>query len=117
MCANNYLGLADNRGAGRGCQGRLRRIRFANGGLFEVMLTAEDAVISDELNHASIIDGMRLCKAKRYRYRNNDMADLRAQPGGRRRRGQDQADRHRRRVLHGRVHRQPEGHLRPGRRV
>ena len=51
----------------------------ANGGLFEVMLTAEDAVISDELNHASIIDGIRLCKAKRYRYKNNDMADLEAQ--------------------------------------
>ena len=50
----------------------------ANGGLFETILTAEDAVISDELNHASIIDGVRLCKAKRYRYHNNDMADLRA---------------------------------------
>ena len=48
----------------------------ANGGLFETLLTAEDAVISDELNHASIIDGVRLCKAKRYRYKNNDMADL-----------------------------------------
>ncbi len=48
----------------------------ANGGLFETILTEEDAVISDELNHASIIDGIRLCKAKRYRYRNNDMADL-----------------------------------------
>ena len=51
----------------------------ANGGLFEVVLSAEDAIISDELNHASIIDGVRLCKAKRYRYRNNDMDDLRAQ--------------------------------------
>ncbi len=51
----------------------------ANGGLFEVLLSAEDAVISDELNHASIIDGVRLCKAKRYRYKNNDMADLRTQ--------------------------------------
>ncbi|MDO5121634.1 MAG: glycine C-acetyltransferase, partial [Erysipelotrichaceae bacterium] len=48
----------------------------ANGGLFETLLTAEDAVISDELNHASIIDGVRLCKAKRYRYKNNDMEDL-----------------------------------------
>ena len=48
----------------------------ANGGLFETRLTDEDAVISDELNHASIIDGVRLCKAKRYRYKNNDMADL-----------------------------------------
>lgn len=48
----------------------------ANGGLFETILTAEDAIISDELNHASIIDGVRLCKATRYRYRNNDMADL-----------------------------------------
>ena len=51
----------------------------ANGGLFEVMLGAEDAVISDELNHASIIDGVRLCKAKRYRYKNNNTEDLEAQ--------------------------------------
>jgi glycine C-acetyltransferase len=51
----------------------------ANGGLFETLLGPEDAVISDALNHASIIDGIRLCKAGRYRYRNNDMADLRAQ--------------------------------------
>ncbi len=50
----------------------------ANGGLFEVLLGAEDAVISDSLNHASIIDGIRLCKAMRYRYANNDMADLKA---------------------------------------
>ena len=51
----------------------------ANGGLFEVLLGPEDAVISDELNHASIIDGVRLCKAQRYRYRNNDMTDLEIQ--------------------------------------
>ena len=51
----------------------------ANGGLFETLLGPEDAVISDELNHASIIDGVRLCKAKRYRYKNRDMADLEAQ--------------------------------------
>jgi glycine C-acetyltransferase len=51
----------------------------ANGGLFEVLLTDQDAVISDALNHASIIDGVRLCKAKRFRYANNDMADLEAQ--------------------------------------
>jgi glycine C-acetyltransferase len=51
----------------------------ANGGLFETLLGPDDAVISDELNHASIIDGVRLCKAKRYRYKNNDMADLAAQ--------------------------------------
>ena len=51
----------------------------ANGGLFEALLGPEDAVISDELNHASIIDGIRLCKAQRLRYRNNDMADLEAQ--------------------------------------
>ena len=50
----------------------------ANGGLFETLLGPEDAVISDELNHASIIDGVRLCKAARYRYRNRDMADLEA---------------------------------------
>lgn len=51
----------------------------ANGGLFETLLTAEDAVISDELNHASIIDGVRLCKAKRFRYKNNNMEDLKVQ--------------------------------------
>ncbi|MDX6204533.1 MAG: glycine C-acetyltransferase [Frankiales bacterium] len=51
----------------------------ANGGLFETLLDASDAVISDELNHASIIDGIRLCKATRYRYRNRDMADLEGQ--------------------------------------
>ena len=51
----------------------------ANGGVFEVLLDERDAVISDELNHASIIDGIRLCKATRYRYRNRDMADLEAQ--------------------------------------
>ena len=50
----------------------------ANGGLFETLLGPEDAIISDELNHASIIDGVRLCKAKRYRYLNNNMEDLRA---------------------------------------
>ena len=50
----------------------------ANGGLFETLLSEQDAVISDELNHASIIDGIRLCKAERYRYHNNDMADLEA---------------------------------------
>src|SRR6186997_2759262 len=48
----------------------------ANGGLFETLLGAEDAVISDELNHASIIDGVRLCKAQRFRYKHNDTADL-----------------------------------------
>lgn len=51
----------------------------ANGGVFETLLGEEDAVISDELNHASIIDGVRLCRAKRFRYKNNDMADLEAQ--------------------------------------
>ena len=48
----------------------------ANGGVFEPLLTAEDAIVSDSLNHASIIDGIRLCKAKRYRFENNNMADL-----------------------------------------
>ncbi len=48
----------------------------ANGGLFETLLGEQDAIISDELNHASIIDGIRLCKAQRHRYKNNDMADL-----------------------------------------
>ncbi len=51
----------------------------ANGGLFETLLGPEDAIISDQLNHASIIDGVRLCKAQRFRYRNNDMADLEEQ--------------------------------------
>ena len=50
----------------------------ANGGLFETLLSKEDAIISDELNHASIIDGVRLCKAQRFRYQNNNMADLEA---------------------------------------
>ncbi|HXJ74519.1 MAG TPA: aminotransferase class I/II-fold pyridoxal phosphate-dependent enzyme, partial [Candidatus Dormibacteraeota bacterium] len=50
----------------------------ANTGLFETLLGVEDAIISDELNHASIIDGIRLCKAQRYRYRNNDMTELAA---------------------------------------
>lgn len=117
MCANNYLGLADNPkiiDAAKAAYDEwgfgLSSVRFicgtqqihktlekkladflgmedvilysscfdANGGLFETLLGDEDAVISDELNHASIIDGVRLCKAKRFRYKNNDMADLKA---------------------------------------
>ncbi len=118
MCANNYLGLAQDvrikaaahEGLDKWGYG-MASVRFicgtqtvhkqleddlskwlqmedtilypscfdANGGLFEVLLGAEDAVISDELNHASIIDGVRLCKAQRYRYKNNDMNDLEAQ--------------------------------------
>ncbi len=84
----------------------------ANGGLFETLLGEEDAVISDELNHASIIDGIRLCKAQRFRYRNRDMADLEQQLQGRLRRP-PQADRHRRRLLHGRLRRPAARHLRP----
>jgi glycine C-acetyltransferase len=118
LCANNYLGLAndpalvaaahralDEHGFGmasvrficgtqdmhRTLEQRLARflgmddsILFAacfdaNGGLFEPLLGPEDAVVSDALNHASIIDGIRLCKARRYRYANSDMADLEAQ--------------------------------------
>lgn len=117
MCANNYLGLANNQEVIEAVKASyseygygLSSVRFicgtqsvhkkleeklsaflgtedtilysscfdANGGLFETLLTDEDAVISDELNHASIIDGVRLCKAKRFRYKNNDMTDLRA---------------------------------------
>ncbi len=86
----------------------------ANGGLFETLLGEEDAVISDELNHASIVDGIRLCKARRYRYRNNDMADLDARfAGGGCRRRALQADRDRRRVLDGRHRRRPPVDLRP----
>ena len=118
LCANNYLGLAQDERVRRAAMEGLERwgygmasVRFicgtqsvhkqleqklsdwlgmedtilypscfdANGGLYETLLGPEDAVISDELNHASIIDGVRLCKAKRYRYRNADMADLEAQ--------------------------------------
>ena len=52
---------------------------YSNGGVFEPLFSEEDAIISDELNHASIIDGVRLCKAKRYRYKHSDMADLEEQ--------------------------------------
>ena len=78
----------------------------ANGGLFEPLLDEHDAIISDALNHASIIDGVRLCKAKRYRYANCDMADLETQlqQAEGRRRAHDH-DHHRRRVLDGRHHR------------
>ncbi|HED07492.1 MAG TPA: glycine C-acetyltransferase [Ignavibacteria bacterium] len=115
MCANNYLGLADNPEIIKAAKESydkwgygLSSVRFicgtqqihkelerkiaefletedtilytscfdANGGLFETILNENDAVISDKLNHASIIDGVRLCKAKRYRYKNSDMNDL-----------------------------------------
>ncbi len=118
MCANNYLGLSNNKEIIEAAKASydkwgygLSSVRFicgtqqihkelerkladflgmddailytscfdANGGLFETLLGEQDAVISDELNHASIIDGVRLCKAKRFRYKNSDMADLRAQ--------------------------------------
>ena len=118
LCANNYLGLAQDERVKAAAMAGLERwgygmasVRFicgtqtvhkeledqlsgwlrmedtilypscfdANGGLFETLLGPEDAVISDELNHASIIDGVRLCKAQRYRYKNADMADLEAQ--------------------------------------
>ncbi len=118
MCANNYLGLADNARvieAAKAAYDRwgygLASVRFicgtqqihkdleaavsrflgmedtilysscfdANGGVFEPLFSDKDAIISDELNHASIIDGVRLCKAKKFRYRNNDMDSLREQ--------------------------------------
>ena len=80
----------------------------ANGGLFEPLLGDEDAIISDALNHASIIDGVRLCKAKRYRYANSRHGRAGdAAEGGRRRRRALQAHRHRRRLLDGRLRRQP----------
>lgn len=118
FCANNYLGLSDNKEVVNASQQMLDNrgygmssVRFicgtqdihkqleekissfvgmedtilyaaafdANGGVFEPLFTEEDAIISDELNHASIIDGVRLCKAARYRYKNNNMQDLEAQ--------------------------------------
>ena len=118
FCANNYLGLADNKELIEAAKARMdtrgygmASVRFicgtqdthkelekaisdffgtedtilyaacfdANGGLFEPLLTEQDAIISDALNHASIIDGVRLCKAVRYRYKNGDMEDLEAQ--------------------------------------
>jgi glycine C-acetyltransferase len=118
LCANNYLGLADDPRIIQAAKDAMHRwgfgmasVRFicgtqdvhkrlenkiteflgtgdtilypscfdANGGLFETILTDQDAVISDELNHASIIDGIRLCRARRLRYKNRDMADLEEQ--------------------------------------
>lgn len=118
MCANNYLGLADNPEVMSAAEDAIKKwgfgmasVRFicgtqtlhseleariarflgaedtilytscfdANGGLFEVLLGPDDAIISDQLNHASIIDGVRLCKARRYRYANNDMEALEEQ--------------------------------------
>src|SRR5512143_3207968 len=98
FCANNYLGLADHPDIIAAAKHALdthgfglASVRFicgtddailytscfdANGGLFETILNEEDAVISDALNHASIIDGIRLCKAERRRYANGDMAEL-----------------------------------------
>ena len=86
----------------------------ANGGLFETLLGAEDAIISDELNHASIIDGIRLCKAQRLRYANSDMADLEAKLTRPARRAPP-PDRHRRRLLDGRLRRAARRDLRPRR--
>ena len=88
FCANNYLGLSDNprliEAAKKAMDARgygMSSVRFicgfdANGGVFEPLFSEEDAIISDSLNHASIIDGVRLCKAVRYRYANADMGEL-----------------------------------------
>ena len=88
----------------------------ANGGVFEPLLGEEDAIISDSLNHASIIDGVRLCKAKRYRFANSDLDELEdrlkeADAAGAR----FKLIATRRRLLHGRLRRQTEGDLRPRR--
>ena len=88
----------------------------ANGGVFEPLLGEEDAIISDALNHASIIDGVRLCKAQRWRYENDDMADLERCLNEAADQGlPSQADRHRRRVQHGRPRRESEVDLRRSR--
>ena len=84
----------------------------ANGGVFEALFGAEDAIISDELNHASLIDGIRLSKARRLRYRNRDLADLEEQLKAASRRPPAH-HRDRRRVLDGRLPRSPAGNLRP----
>ena len=88
----------------------------ANGGLFETLLGAEDAIISDELNHASIIDGIRLSKAQRFRYKNRDMADLEAQLKAAQS-ARFEHDRHRRRLFDGRLHRAAERDLRSGGKI
>ena len=145
MCANNYLGLADNAEIAAAAKAALDRwgyglssVRFicgtqgihkelegriasflgmedailysscfdANGGLFETLLTEQDAVISDELNHASIIDGVRLCKAARFRYKKqrHEQPPRTARSGQRR---AHQTHRHGRRVLYGRLYSKP----------
>ena len=78
FCANNYLGLSDNPRLIEAAKKAMdnRGCFDANGGVFEPIFGQEDAIISDSLNHASIIDGVRLCKAVRYRYANADMAEL-----------------------------------------
>ena len=86
----------------------------ANGGVFEPLLGAEDAILTDRLNHASIIDGVRLCKAKRLVYEHADMGDLDAKLEEARGRAVPH-DRHRRRLLHGRRRRPAGRDLRPGR--
>ena len=88
----------------------------ANAGLFETLLGEEDAIISDALNHASIIDGVRLCKARRLRYANGDIDELEAAPARGVRRPPP-PDRDRRRVLDGRPHRAAAAHLRARRAV
>jgi glycine C-acetyltransferase len=91
----------------------------ANGGLFETLLGADDAIVSDALNHASIIDGIRLCKAHRFRYEHDDLDDLdrQLQAARRRRRREAHPGRDGRRVLDGRRHRPARPDLRSGREV
>ena len=85
--------------------------------MFEPLLTKEDAIVSDSLNHASIIDGVRLCKAARYRYANNDMAELEERLKEARANGTQHHRRHRRRVFDGRLRGPNRQNLRPRRRL
>ena len=111
-------GSGDRRLSGiRGRASCLPRRSTPMAGLFEPLLDEKDAIVSDSLNHASIIDGVRLCKAKRYRFANSDMAALEVPERGRGGGRPHHRDRHRRRLFDGRAYRRSAGHHEPGRAI